>query len=384
MLAGFAAPLSVQRGRLHSCSARDWSPLSLCKGRFGGEYPGGQCRSAASFSLVAADAAPESEVPFRGDASVPADPRCCFVSILGPSNTGKSTLLNAMVGSKVAIVSPKVQTTRFQVKGIVIEAPLQAQIVFIDTPGVFLARRRLDRAMVKSAWDASKGSDIVLLVLDGNRYHHFRKLSQAEASIAEKLSKVSKEALAETPVILAINKVDLLPRKDRDMVLNGMLSEMGSTERIRETHLVSARTGEGVPELRRRLAEMAPPGPWLYDRDQLSDIPERLLAAEVVREQLYLQLRQELPYECAVETERWETKEDGSVIIGCVIYVKRQSQKGIVAGAEGTRIKSIGTKARLELEQMLGKRVHLLTFIKCRNWDEKPGLYRQMGLEFRA
>jgi GTP-binding protein Era len=306
------------------------------------------------------------------------------VSILGPSNTGKSTLLNAMVGSKVAIVSPKVQTTRFQVKGIVIEEDLEAQIVFIDTPGVFMARRRLDRAMVKSAWDASKGADIVLLVLDGNRYHYFRKLNQAEASIAEKLARASKETLRETPVILAVNKADLIPSKDRDTVLNEMLSQMGGPERIREAHLISARTGEGVSALRRRLAEMAPPGPWLYERDQLSDIPERILAAEVVREQLYLQLRQELPYECAVETERWETKEDGSLVIGCVIYVKRQSQKAIVAGEGGTRIKSIGIKARLELQQILGKRVHLLTFIKCRKWDEHPGLYRQMGLEFRA
>jgi GTP-binding protein Era len=306
------------------------------------------------------------------------------VSILGPSNTGKSTLVNAMVGSKVAIVSPKVQTTRFQVRGIAIEETLHAQIVFIDTPGVFLPKRKFDQAMVKSAWEASRGADIVLVMLDGNRYHHFRKLSHAETSIAERLSRIDKEELAKTPILLAVNKIDLIPRKDLDAVRDGLLHEMGGPERIREVHQISARTGEGVFELRRRIAELAPLGPWHYDREQLTDIPERLLAAEVVREQLYLQLRQELPYECAVETERWESKEDGSVVIGCVIYVKRQSQKAIVAGAGGVRIKSIGVKARMELERLLGRRVHLLTLIKCRKWDENPVLYRQMGLDFRA
>jgi|YelNatPaOPRAMG01_1025707.scaffolds.fasta_scaffold14100_3 GTP-binding protein Era len=320
----------------------------------------------------------------RGDLSVAPESRCCFVSILGPSNTGKSTLVNAMVGSKVAIVSPKVQTTRFQVRGIAIEETLHAQIVFIDTPGVFLPKRKFDQAMVKSAWEASRGADIVLVMLDGNRYHHFRKLSHAETSIAERLSRIDKEELAKTPILLAVNKIDLIPRKDLDAVRDGLLHEMGGPERIREVHQISARTGEGVFELRRRIAELAPLGPWHYDREQLTDIPERLLAAEVVREQLYLQLRQELPYECAVETERWESKEDGSVVIGCVIYVKRQSQKAIVAGAGGVRIKSIGVKARMELERLLGRRVHLLTLIKCRKWDENPVLYRQMGLDFRA
>ena len=294
--------------------------------------------------------------------------RVGFVAIVGAPNVGKSTLLNRLVGSKVSIVSPKVQTTRTRVLGICIEGP--AQIIFIDTPGIFQPRRRLDRAMVAAAWSGTAAADDVLLLVDASR-----GLDRNTAAIVKKLKR------GERKVILAINKVDLVNKPD----LLALAAELNETGAFTDTFMISAETGDGVADLMAFLAGRVAAGPWLFPEDQISDMPGRLTAAEITREQLYLQLHKELPYAAAVETESWKDQDDGSLRIEQVVYVERGSQKAIVLGKKGSRVKSIGEAARKELEEIFERRVHLFLFVKVRsNWGDDPERYRDLGLDFDA
>jgi GTP-binding protein Era len=294
--------------------------------------------------------------------------RAGFVAIVGAPNVGKSTLLNRLVGAKVSIVSPKVQTTRTRVLGICIEGP--AQIIFIDTPGIFQPRRRLDRAMVAAAWIGTADADEVLLLVDASR-----GLDRNTAAIVKKLKR------AERTVILAINKVDLVNKPD----LLALAAELNETGAFTDTFMISAETGDGVADLMALLAGRVAAGRWLFPEDQISDMPGRLTAAEITREQLYLQLHKELPYAAAVETESWKDQDDGSLRIEQVVYVERGSQKAIVLGKKGSRVKSIGEAARKELEEIFGRRVHLFLFVKVRgNWGDDPERYRDLGLDFDA
>ena len=294
--------------------------------------------------------------------------RAGFVAIVGAPNVGKSTLLNRLVGAKVSIVSPKAQTTRTRVLGICIEGP--AQIIFIDTPGIFQPRRRLDRAMVAAAWIGTADADEVLLLVDASR-----GLDRNTAAIVKKLKR------AERAVILAINKVDLLNKPD----LLALASELNEAGAFTDTFMISAETGDGVADLMALLAGRVAAGRWLFPEDQISDMPGRLTAAEITREQLYLQLHKELPYAAAVETESWKDQDDGSLRIEQVVYVERGSQKAIVLGKKGSRVKSIGEAARKELEEIFERRVHLFLFVKVRgNWGDDPERYRDLGLDFDA
>jgi GTP-binding protein Era len=294
--------------------------------------------------------------------------RCGFVAIVGAPNVGKSTLLNRFVGAKVSIVSPKVQTTRTRILGIAIEGA--AQLVFIDTPGIFRPRRRLDRAMVAAAWSGAGDADDILLLVDAARGVD----ADSEAIIARLAEK-------KAAAILAINKVDLVKKPK----LLGLTDRLATQGRFGDIFMISAETGDGVADLLRHLAERAEEGPWLFPEDQISDMPGRLLAAEITREKLYLQLHEELPYAATVETERWINADDGSARIEQVIYVERDSQKAIVLGKGGSRIKAIGSDAREELETLLGHRVHLFLFVKVRGkWGDDPARYRDWGLDFNA
>ena len=294
--------------------------------------------------------------------------RAGFVAIVGAPNVGKSTLLNRLVGAKVSIVSPKVQTTRTRVLGICIEGP--AQIIFIDTPGIFQPRRRLDRAMVAAAWRGTADTDEVLLLVDASR-----GLDRNTAAIVKKLKR------AERTVILAINKIDLVNKPD----LLALAAELNEAGAFTDTFMISAETGDGVADLMALLAGRVAAGRWLFPEDQISDMPGRLTAAEITREQLYLQLHKELPYAAAVETESWKDQDDGSLRIEQVVYVERGSQKAIVLGKKGSRVKSIGEAARKELEEIFGRRVHLFLFVKVRgNWGDDPERYRDLGLDFDA
>ena len=294
--------------------------------------------------------------------------RAGFVAIVGAPNVGKSTLLNRLVGAKVSIVSPKVQTTRTRVLGICIEGP--AQIIFIDTPGIFQPRRRLDRAMVAAAWIGTADADEVILLVDGSR-----GLDRNTAAIVKKLKR------AERTVILAINKIDLVNKPD----LLALAAELNEAGAFTDTFMISAETGDGVADLMALLAGRVAAGRWLFPEDQISDMPGRLTAAEITREQLYLQLHKELPYAAAVETESWKDQDDGSLRIEQVVYVERGSQKAIVLGKKGSRVKSIGEAARKELEEIFGRRVHLFLFVKVRgNWGDDPERYRDLGLDFDA
>ena len=294
--------------------------------------------------------------------------RAGFVAIVGAPNVGKSTLLNRLVGAKVSIVSPKVQTPRTRVLGICIEGP--AQIIFIDTPGIFQPRRRLDRAMVAAAWIGTADADEVLLLVDASR-----GLDRNTAAIVKKLKR------AERTVILAINKVDLVNKPD----LLALAAELNEAGAFTDTFMISAETGDGVADLMALLAGRVAAGRWLFPEDQISDMPGRLTAAEITREQLYLQLHKELPYAAAVETESWKDQDDGSLRIEQVVYVERGSQKAIVLGKKGSRVKSIGEAARKELEEIFGRRVHLFLFVKVRgNWGDDPERYRDLGLDFDA
>ena len=294
------------------------------------------------------------------------DTRCGFVALIGAPNAGKSTLINALVGSKVAIVTPKVQTTRTLMRGIAMEGP--AQLIFIDTPGIFAPRRRLDRAMVTTAWTGAHDADVVAVLIDAKA-----GLNDEAEAILKKLDEVRK------PKVLILNKVDLV-EKAKLLALAQAANERGKFD---ATFMVSALSGSGVADVRKWLAEHVPAGPWHYPEDEVSDAPLRQLAAEITREKLYLKLHQELPYQSTVETETWTERKDGSVRIEQTIYVERESQKKIVLGKSGQSIKAIGEASRRELAQIIEKPVHLFLFVKVREgWGDDPERYRQMGLEF--
>jgi GTP-binding protein Era len=294
--------------------------------------------------------------------------RCGYVALIGAPNAGKSTLLNRLVGSKLAIVTPKPQTTRTPLLGIVIEG--RTQIVFLDTPGIFAPRRRLDRAMVASAWLGAEDADRTVLVVDTAR-----GIDRDTRCILGRLSKRGRES------ILALNKIDLV-RRD---ILLGLADALSREGRFDPVFMISGRTGDGVADLKRHLAAALPLGPWLFPADQLSDMPERQIAAEVTREQVFLQLRDEIPYASTVETEQWEDKPDGSVRIEQVIYVQRPSQRAIMLGEGGQRIKAIGARARAELERILETRVHLFLFVKVReDWVEDRERYAALRLDYDA
>ena len=300
------------------------------------------------------------------DTQVEANTRCGFVALIGAPNAGKSTLTNALVGSKVAIVSPKVQTTRTLVRGIAMVD--KAQIVLIDTPGIFAPRRRLDRAMVTSAWTGAHDADLVALLLDAKK-----GIDEEAETIFQKLGEVRQ------PKILILNKVDLV---DKPKLL-ALAQEANAKATFESIFMVSARSGDGIEDLRKWLAEHVPAGPWHYPEDEVSDAPVRQLASEITREKLYLKLHQELPYRSTVETESWEERKDGSVRIEQTIYVERESQRKIVLGKSGQTIKAIGAAARTELAQIIEQPVHLFLFVKVREgWGDDPERYRQMGLEF--
>src|SRR5258707_654893 len=300
------------------------------------------------------------------------DTRCGFVALIGAPNAGKSTLLNQLVGHKLAIVTPKVQTTRTRLLGIAIEG--QSQLIFVDTPGIFAPRRRLDRAMVAAAWAGAADADATVLLVDAARAAQ-RGIDDDTKGILDRLAASKRRA------ILALNKVDLV-RRD---TLLGLADELFRSGVFGEVFMVSALTGDGVEDLKRHLATTVPSGPWLFPADQLSDAPERWLAAEVTREQVFLQLHDGLPYAARVETEYWPDAPDGSARIEQVIYVQRTSQRAIVLGEGGRRIKAIGARARAELEHMLDRRIHLFLFVKVReNWVEDPERYAALDLDYNA
>ena len=300
---------------------------------------------------------------------LPEHPRCGFVALVGAPNAGKSTLLNAMIGSKVSIVSPKVQTTRTRVLGITIAG--DSQLIFVDTPGIFRPRRRLDRAMVAAAWQGAEDADITAVLFDASR----RSIDEDTLGIVARLKEQGRKA------ILILNKIDLVKRE----VLLGFADSFNQEGVFTDIFMLSAATGDGVADLRDFLAARVPEGPWHYPEDQISDMPMRLLAAEITREKLFLQLHQELPYSATVETEVWEEFDDGSVKISQVVYVQRETQKAIVLGKGGQRIKALGQAARTELTEMLERRVHLILFVKVREgWVDDPERYQTWGLDFGA
>ena len=291
--------------------------------------------------------------------------RCGFVAIIGAPNAGKSTLLNQLVGSKLAIVTQKVQTTRTRLRGIVIEG--QSQIIFVDTPGIFPPRRRLDEAMVEAAWAGAAEADAVILLVDCR----FGLDDQAELVIAG-LDKANVKPL------LALNKIDLIRRE----TLLETVKTFNERWPFAATFLISAANGDGVADLRSDVAARMPPGPWLYPEDQIADVPLRLLAAEITREKIFLRLHEELPYTSTVETESWKERKDGSVRIDQVIYVEREGQRKIVLGKGGQTIKAIGQVARAEIAELIGQPVHLFLFVKVRSdWSSDPERLRVMGLQ---
>ncbi len=292
--------------------------------------------------------------------------RCGFVALIGAPNAGKSTLLNALVGAKISIVTPKVQTTRALIRGIAIEGA--AQMIFVDTPGIFAPRRRLDRAMVGSAWGSAKEADLVALLIDAAK-----GVQEDDETILRGLADVR------APKVLVLNKVDLVG-KPKLLALTQALNERAT---FAATFMISARSGDGVADLKSFLAAHVPPGPWLYPEDQISDAPLRHLAAEITREKLYLRLHQELPYQSTVETEAWTELKDGAVRIEQTIYVERESQRKIVLGKGGQTIRAIGAAARIEIAAAIEHPVHLFLFVKVREgWGDDPERYREMGLEF--
>ncbi len=295
--------------------------------------------------------------------------RAGFVALIGEPNAGKSTLTNRMVGSKISIVTHKVQTTRTRIRGVAIEG--KSQIVLVDTPGLFRPRRRLDRAMVAAAWSGAADADVIVLMIEAHR-----GITEGVKTIVEGL----KERAPDRPVALVINKIDRVPSEQ----LLELAAAMNELYPFEQTFMISAEKGHGVEDLRKWLAEKMPEGPWLYPEDQIADLPMRMIAAEITREKLTLRLHQELPYQLTVETENWEERKDDSVKIEQVIYVMRDGHKGIVLGHRGETIKAIGKAAREELEEMLGRRVHLFLQVKVRpNWQEEAERYGEMGLDFR-
>jgi GTPase len=312
----------------------------------------GSCRQV---DRTMADAAPS-----RGDQ------RCGFVTLIGAPNVGKSTLINALVGAKVAIVSHKAQTTRSLLRGIAIAGP--SQLILVDTPGVFAPRRRLDRAMVASAWAGAHEADIVAFILDAKR-----GVDEETATALDKLSEVRR------PKILIVNKIDLV---DKPLLLK-LVDAANKRAGFAATFMVSALTGDGIADAREWLARRAPEGPWHYPEDQITDAPLRWLAAEITRENLYSRLHQELPYRSTVETDQWQERPDGSVRIEQTIYVERESQRKIVLGKSGQTIKAIGAQARREIAEIIEAPVHLFLFVKVHEgWENDRERYSAMGLEF--
>ena len=294
--------------------------------------------------------------------------RAGFIALIGEPNVGKSTLLNKMVGSKVSIVTHKVQTTRARVRGIAVHD--NSQLVFVDTPGLFETKRRLDRAMVASAWGGARDADIVALLVSANKgdTEGFKKI----------IEKLTLEVNAKR-VILVLNKID---RTNSDRILH-LVRVLNDYFAFEETFMVSATKGHGLPLLKNWLANNMPEGPWLYPVDQIADLPLKVIAADITREKLILRLHQELPYQLTVETEKWIEKEDGSVLIEQLIYVIRDGHKGIILGKKGLTIKNIGQESRLELIKFLGMNVHLLLKVKVRpNWQDESARYSQIGLNF--
>jgi GTP-binding protein Era len=296
----------------------------------------------------------------------PAAQRCGFVALIGAPNVGKSTLINALVSAKVSIVTPKVQTTRSLIRGIAIEGV--AQLIFVDTPGIFLPRRRLDRAMVGTAWGSTQDADLVALLIDSRR-----GLKEDDEKILHGLGEIR------PPKVLVLNKIDLVDR----LALLALTREANQHASFAATFMISALSGDGVPDLKRWLAAHAPAGPWLYPPDQISDAPLRQLAAEITREKLYLRLHQELPYQSTIETEVWKELKDGAVRIEQTLYVERESQRKIVLGKGGQTLKAIGTAARAEIAAAIEQPVHLFLHVKVREgWADDPERYRAIGLEF--
>jgi GTP-binding protein Era len=302
----------------------------------------------------------------RSTEAIAAATRCGFVALIGAPNVGKSTLVNALVGSKVTIVSRKVQTTRALIRGIVIEN--NAQIILVDTPGIFLPKRRLDRAMVSTAWSGAHDADLVCVLLD------------AKAGIDDEADAIlTKVASVDHEKILVLNKIDLVPREK----LLALAKAANDRLAFAGTFMVSALSSDGVDDLRRTLGQVVPAGPFLYPEDQMSDAPMRHLAAEITREKIYQKLHQELPYQSTVETDTWTERKDKSVRIEQTIFVERESQRKIVLGKNGATIKSIGAASRQEISEILDVPVHLFLFVKVReNWGDDPDRYREMGLEF--
>jgi len=295
--------------------------------------------------------------------------RCGFVGIIGAPNAGKSTLINHLVGAKVSIVSPKVQTTRARVMGIVNKG--KTQVVFIDTPGIFAPKRRLDKAMVNAAWQGTKDAEALLLLIDVGK----GRINAETVAIIEQLKKTQRQAIA------VLNKIDML-KKEKLLALAADINAEGVFSDI---YMISALKGDGTVKLLEDLAKKMPEGPWMFEGDQITDMPLRLLAAEITREKIFLQLGDELPYSSTVETEKWEEFDNGSVRISQIIYIMRDSQKAIVLGANGQRIKKIGEAARKELEEILERRVHLSLFVKVREkWVDDPDRYRDWGLDFNS
>ncbi len=292
--------------------------------------------------------------------------RCGYVALVGAPNAGKSTLLNQMVGSKISIVTPKVQTTRARITAIAMVD--QTQMVFVDTPGIFAPKKRLERAMVAAAWAGAAEADVVVLLVDVER-----GINADVRAIIDGLVK------HQGPVVLALNKIDTVRR---EMLLQ-LTADLNALRPFTATFMIAALKGDGVPELKANLAAMLPEGPWFYPEDQLADISERLIAAEITREKLFLRLHQELPYSLTVETESWKEQKDGSVRIEQIVYVTRDNHKPIVLGKGGQTIKAIGAGARKDMEESFGHRVHLFLFVKVReNWSDDPERYQAMGLEF--
>lgn len=292
---------------------------------------------------------------------------CCgFVALIGAPNAGKSTLLNALVGAKVSIVSRKVQTTRAQVRGIALHGP--AQIIFVDTPGIFAPKRRLDRAMVTSAWGGASDADVVCLLIDARK-----GIDEEARTILEKLAQTTRRRT------LALNKIDTIENTQ----LLALAKEINELCPFEETFMISALHGYGVERLKEKLAGMMKPGPWLYPEDQISDAPLRSLAAEITREKIFERLHDELPYQITVETDQWKNQPDGSARIEQTIYVTREGHRKIVLGEGGRTIKSIGSAARKDIAEAAEQKVHLFLFVKVReNWIDDPERYREMGLDF--
>jgi GTP-binding protein Era len=298
-----------------------------------------------------------------------AQTRSGFAAIIGAPNAGKSTLLNSLVGSKIAIVTHKVQTTRSRIRGIAIEG--DTQIVFVDTPGIFKPKRRLDRAMVDAAWGGAGDADAIVAMVDAERGR--------DGDVERVLDGLKGQG---RKAVLALNKVDVLAERGREKMLK-LATDLNETGLFTETFMISAMNGSGVSDLKRHIAGLMPPGPWHYPEDQLADVPLRSLAAEVTREKLFLRLHDELPYSLTVETESYETKKDGSIRIQQIIFVQRESQRKIALGEGGQTIKTVGSLAREELQEMLGTKVHLFLFVKVReNWGDDRERYREMGLDF--